>query len=294
MRINRISLVLLLTAALLLAAASASLAEDEDTFLIGDVSVGTAYTDLIGNPTLVAEYISLRDANRFNPVLGLDLYGGTSSALIRVLASTRDQRTKSFLFDTDTSQLISGSLDFRSYVHNLGHDYLGNLGAIEGNPDPVNPDQLVPGGKQVYRTDNDPLGRYYYEYQQFFADMAVDLPFLENGQIYAGFHDQRRTGYKQSLTIEHCAFCHVQGQARPIDEQTRFWKAGGEGSIDAVTFKYEYGRTEFRDWAAARKDDSTTTRASASAWDRTFRASPIASRHGAPIRPSRGPRSTAT
>jgi hypothetical protein len=121
---------------------------------------------------------------------------------------------------------------------------------IEANPSPTDPDAYIPGGKQIYRTDNDPLGRYYYEYERFFADAQIDLPVVPDGRAYVSFHDQRRTGYKQTQTIEHCAFCHVQSQGRRIDEQTRLWRVGAEGSLDPITIKYEYGRTEFRDWTA--------------------------------------------
>ena len=189
---------------LLLGAGSAVLADDDaGTFLDGTASVGVHYGDFTDNPQKAGEFISIEDLGETNVHLLLDLLGGDDASLFDIQAYYYNTRTKGFDFGLHTSSLVSANFSYQSFVHNLGHDTLVNLQAKEANPDGAG--GYTPGGKQIYHTDNDPLGRYYYQYQDFTGDVSIDLPFLADGQVYGAYHDQRRTGYKQTMTTSTTA-----------------------------------------------------------------------------------------
>ncbi len=229
---------------LLLGAGSAVLADDDaGTFLDGTASVGAHYGDFSDNPQKAGEFISIEDLGQTNVHMLLDLLGGDDASLFDIQAYYFNTRTKGFDFGLHTSSLVSANFSYQSFVHNLGHDTLVNLQAREANPDGAG--GFTPGGKQIYHTDNDPLGRYYYQYQDFTGDVSIDLPFLADGQVYGAYHDQRRTGYKQTMTIDHCAFCHVEGNSQRVDEETRTWRSGLDGTLGLFTFNYEFKRREY-------------------------------------------------
>ncbi len=81
---------------------------------------------------------------------------------------------------------------------------------------------------------------------------------MENGKLYVRYRDQHKNGWKQSLTLDHCATCHVESNRREIDEQTRSWAAGAEGTLGNVTFNYEFQAQDFTDFTEANTRKWTT------------------------------------
>jgi hypothetical protein len=166
----------------------------------------------------------------------LELYGGTDNTLFDIGMSYRDDMTKSMNLGLKTQSYLSAAFGYNSFVHNLDHDQMENL---EGKA----------GGKQVYHTDNDPMGRYYMQYEKFAGNVKIDLPFVEGGAVYAGLSEQHKSGYKQTMTIDHCAFCHVESRAQRVDQMTRTWTAGLQGTAGMVSVNYDFSKTDFRDRA---------------------------------------------
>ncbi len=238
-----------LVAALLLWAAAGALAEDEGgVFLDGEVSVGLHYYGLDGELDRVGQYVSARDVDDTRPDLKANLFGGTSTTLYNVLLMFRDPATKAFGLDIDTGSLVSADYNYRSFDYNIGHDRMKNLQARQEVWKPAL-DSYGPGGKMIFYTDNDENGRYSMNYERSDANLTLDLPVLGGGKIYGNYDDQRRHGWKQSMTIDHCAYCHVEGNRREIDNRQRTWKAGLDGSITKVIgIKYEYTKQDFYDY----------------------------------------------
>jgi hypothetical protein len=212
------------------------LADEEGAFVEGTASVGGHYSDYSDNPTRAGEYVNLDATKDLQADMYLDLFGGTANTLYNINLDYNDIATKSFDFGLNTRSFLAADFRYGSFVHNLDHDNLQNL-------------QGKAGGKQVYNTDNDPMGRYFMEYEQFHGDIKVDMPFMKDGQVVLGMSDQRRSGYRQSMTIDHCAFCHVESNAQRVDQQTRIWKAGAAGSIGPVSLNYDFAKTDFIDRA---------------------------------------------
>ena len=164
------------------------LADEEGTFVEGTTSVGAHYTDFSDNPLLAGEYVNLNATKDSQADMYLDLFGGTENTLFNIHLDYRDIATKKFEFGVNTKSLLSADFRYGSFVHNLDHDYMENLIARE----------ILPGGdeggKQIYHTDHDPLGRYSLEFQWFKGNIDVDLPFLPNGKVYGDYMNQRQQG----------------------------------------------------------------------------------------------------
>ena len=234
---------LMCSAVLLMCWTGIGLADDEGEFVEGTTSVGAHYTDFSDNPLLAGEYVNLNATKDSQMDMYLNLFGATDNTLFNIKLDYRDIATKKFEFGVNTKNLLTADFSYGSFVHNLDHDNMENLIAREIVPGGA------PGGKQIYHTDNDPMGRYFMEYEQFHGDLKVDMPFLAEGQITFGMSDQRRSGYKQTMTIDHCAFCHVESNAQRVDQQTRIWKAGAKGAVGPVAVNYDFAKTDFVDMA---------------------------------------------
>lgn len=226
---------LLICAAILLASWSGVCpAEEGGVTVEGEMSMGTHLTSPTGDTQRVGEYRSQDEMDEFVADLYLDLFGSTTSALYDVHFEYEDSATKSFDFGLDTDKYVSADIGYRSFLHNLDHDLLRNM-------------QGKAGAKQVYHTDNDPLGKYYLEYSEFNAAVQVDIPFIEGGQVYGSYRDQEKHGWVQEMTIDHCAFCHVESNVKRIDQQTETWKAGLRGTQGPLTVAYEMTETTYRE-----------------------------------------------
>ena len=227
---------LMCSAVLLMCWTNIGLADEEGAFVEGTASVGAHYSDFSDNPQRVGEYVNLNATKDLQADMYLNLFGGTENTLYNINLDYRDIATKKFEFGVNTGSLLSADFRYGSFVHNLDHDTLTNM-------------QGKAGGKQVYNTDHDPMGRYFMEYEQFYGDIKVDMPFLAEGQVTLGMADQRRSGYKQAMTIDHCAFCHVESNAQRVDQQTRIWRADVKGSVGPVSLNYDFAKTDFVDRA---------------------------------------------
>ena len=225
-------------ALLLVCWAAAGLADEGDAFVEGSATMGARYTGTSGNPQRVGEYLNLDVTEDFVAELYADILGGTSNTLYRADFLYKDSATKSMNFSLMTKDYVTAEFGYDSFIHNLDHDLMNNL-------------QVKAGGKQVYNTDTDPMGRYFLQYEKFHGQVQVDLPGLPGGKVTLGYKDQRKSGYKQTLTIDHCAFCHVESSPQRIDRQTETWLAGIEGTADQASFKYDFVRTEYTDHAGA-------------------------------------------
>ncbi len=234
-------------AVLLCLAGTVGYADDGEAFVTGTQSVGAHSTNYTDNPNRAGEYVNLDDAKSVMADLYLGVAGGTEDALYNLGILYRDSSTNSFNFNLKTSKYLSVDLAYDSFVHNLDHDLLANLNAREANPDGAG--GYTPGGKQVYYTDNDPMQRYFLEYRKFHGNVAVQIPGVQNGEIALGYREQRKTGYKQTLTIDHCAVCHVEGHTQRIDQQTDTWTADAQATFGKVSLNYGFLRQEYSDLA---------------------------------------------
>lgn len=229
----------------LLALASPAAAGEDAPAVTGESWIGAHYLEANGHFDKVGEYFSDANVGEFQAHGFFKLGGAADGSLFDLFGYYRDRDTKGFGLDLDTDDRVSASFDYQSFIHHLDHDRLMNMEAREGMPD----DGL--GGKQVYSHDMDPMGRYRLEYSKLESDLSYDLAGVENGKLYVRYRDQHKNGWKQALTLDHCATCHVEANRREIDEQTRSWAAGAEGTLGNVTFNYEFQARDHTDFTDA-------------------------------------------
>lgn len=237
-------------AVLLLLGATAATAQDDDAFHQATASVGGHYTSGQDEVGRVGEYVRAQDVENILPDARVAVSGGDRTTLYDILMLYRDRDTQKFGFDLDTGNLVSVSTSFSSFSHNLDHDLLANINAREAVWNTTVNDYR-PGGKMAFHEDLDPLGRYAIRYRRFGADVEGKLPFLTEGAVYGRYTDQRRQGWKQINTIDHCAFCHVSGNRKQVDEVTQTWRAGARGRVAGVAWNYEFGATDWTDRTTA-------------------------------------------
>ena len=218
-------------------------ADEGGTVVNGTSSVGahlTTSTDVFGK---VGEFYSDANLEKFQADAAFSLTGATDQSLFDLHGRYFDKDTKSFGFTADAAGPVKVRFDYQSFLHNLDHDNLENLQASEANADGSI------AGKKVFHHDLDPLGRYSLQYEKMTGGVEYDLASIREGKAYVTYTDQRRHGWKQTLAIDHCAFCHVEGNRREIDEQTRTWKAGIKGKLGRVAFGYEFQAQDYLDHA---------------------------------------------
>jgi len=226
----------------LLVLSAAAIADEGTPAVEGKSYVGAHYFEQTGAFDKVGEYLSDANEGEVQAHAWFMLDGATDNTLFDVYGFYRDKDTKALGISVDPASRLSANFDYLSFIHRLDHDRLENMQAREAKPDGS------PGGKQIYNTDMDPMGRYWLNYQKTSADLEYDLTSVENGKIYVRYNDQHKDGWKQSLTIDHCATCHVEGNRRLIDEQTRTVNAGIEGTMGKLTFNYEFEAQDFTDY----------------------------------------------
>ncbi len=231
----------------LLAWSVAALAGEDTPVLTGKSVVGAHYTEFTDQFDKVGEYFSDSNAEEFQAHAFFKLGGATKTTLFDLYGYYRDKDTKAFGLDLKSAGRVSASFGYQSFVHHLDHDRLLNLQAREGLPNPEGGDPL-PGGKQVYHHDMDPMGRYWLDYSKMSGDLSYDLTGVDNGKIYVRYSDQHKSGWKQSLTLDHCATCHVESNRREVNEQTRTFAVGSEGTMNNLTFNYEFEAQDFTDY----------------------------------------------
>lgn len=243
---------------LLLGGTAGGAGADEGEFLEGTAAVGARYTDVRDELGRAGEYVSARGVEDLLPLVTLDLRAGTPRTLLDVMLLYRDADEQGLGMRLDTGADVTAGFSYGSFAHNLDHDRLQNLQARELVWN-AGAGEFRPGGKQIYHTDFDPRGRYSLRHERLEGEMAVRLPKLADGRLYAKYDDQRRHGWRQATAIDHCAFCHISADRREVDEQTKTWRAGAEGTVGRLSWNYEYGaadhldgsRSPTRRWAAA-------------------------------------------
>ncbi len=240
MKLRRIPICLAVAG--LLAVSAVAMADEGTPVVEGKSYVGAHYLEQTGAFDKVGEYFSDSNEGKFQAHSWFTLSGATDNTLFDVYGFLRDKDTKAFGISVNPESRLSASFDYLSFIHHLDHDRLQNLDGREANADGT------AGGKQIYSHDMDPMGRYWLNYEKTSAELEYDLASVENGKLYIRFDDQHKSGWKQTLTLDHCATCHVEGNRRMIDEQTRTLRAGAEGTMGKLTFNYEFKAQDYTDF----------------------------------------------
>ncbi len=149
---------------------------------------------------------------------------------------------------------FSGSVGYRSMVHNKGQDLLENLAAQEYKGGPLAPDTSTadPGdtielgaGKYLTHDITDPGANYREKRHEINSDFSLLLSHKSNLRLVAAHRTIIEKGSEQKLSAMHCFSCHVTSETAKIDRQTHQLQAGLEGEVSKYDFGYMFGYRTF-------------------------------------------------
>jgi hypothetical protein len=87
--------------------------------------------------------------------------------------------------------------------------------------------------------------------KEFKSNADVTIPQLPNITLHAGFRNETREGYEQSIGMSKCTSCHITGSSKKIDERTDDFTAGATGKFGLLTVDYSYLNRQFREMSEA-------------------------------------------
>jgi len=278
--------------ALLLAALLAPVplrAAERENPLSGLVEVGAAGVDIQDDKSRVNEYSVIRPDDGAEAYGKIDLRGAADGVAVDARVDYFGSRDQKYDAGLDLKRVLRLETNYGTFQHWLDHDQMLYLDAavppppagvpagtpgvplspdsvpsfiIPGSYDPINHTVTTggnaPGSQQIGRaslfgedlTPGEDFSIIYREWENR-ADLTV--PQFPNVTFHAGYRLQEREGKEQSIGMSKCTSCHITGQGKEIDEQTRDFSAGFTGRFGLLTVDYTFTDREFRE----RGDDPT-------------------------------------
>jgi hypothetical protein len=201
----------------------------------GSIFVGATIGNNTGNLNRVAEFDVAKDGAL--PTINAQVWGGSEKARYELFAShsgdNRDQKYGAFL--TAANGRVKASATFDRFLHRLDHDPLDYMDAGIGN--------FV-----VRATDHNPTDTYASTNGFWKADIEVAA--TEHIRLFASHSLQMADGHRQSMTMSHCANCHVDSYSRKLDQTTQTLAAGARVSAGRFSADYTYEHRTFEEKSA--------------------------------------------
>lgn len=179
-----------------------------------------------GSKSSAAEYEPTDGAALF----GLDYETRGKNGSLSLQLDSRGSEAQNHTLRFDIGPIVRSITNFHRLPHNLDHDTMVNLEAA------------TKAGRQLWHTDASPGAEYGFRFSTL--DHRTEVSLGSRLTVAAIYNQQKRTGHTQAYAISHCEGCHVQSQARPIDETTR--TVGGEATLgfDIGTFTASFAQRD--------------------------------------------------
>ncbi|MDD2364566.1 MAG: GSU2204 family CXXCH-containing (seleno)protein [Desulfuromonadaceae bacterium] len=103
------------------------------------------------------------------------------------------------------------------------------------------------GRASVFGEDLTPNAVFSIKRSELTSKSDLTIPQLPNLTFHFGFRNEDRKGMEQSIGMSKCTSCHVTGQSRDVDENTRDITAGVTGKFGLLTLDYSFLDREFRE-----------------------------------------------
>ena len=262
MKQSKVWLLALLSILVLAATSTLTMAEDS-AHLSGNWEVGISGADFEDNPARVNEYSTYRtdqDGVSFAPSLNLDYFNqGFLLGIESDINGPHDQKNS---LELDFNRFLQFDVDYREFDHWKDHDTLEHLGAtftgdtfgaqprvttdLTAGQIPATPSlEVLEAAKERYyqELDND----YIVNYSEWQNDAQLKLPSLPIVTFHAGWRVEERDGFEQAITLSKCSQCHVQANAKQINESTEDLTFGATGKFGLLTVDYEYLQRDFEE-----------------------------------------------
>jgi hypothetical protein len=252
---------LLIAALLAVLTPSAVLAEEAG--FTGSVEVGAAGMSVEDEANKVNEYNATRDENGINPYVKAQFAGGDEGIHVGVDAEIMGDDAQSFDLDVDAKRVFRMDASYNEFNHWLSHDQLDYMDATmksQGQTKiPVADDPLTPlvdetfGGSAnpaVLAQDLVPNQDFFVIHKELILEGKVVVPSMPNVTLNAGFRQEERKGVEQEFSMSHCSSCHIEGNAKDIDETTTDVSIGATGKFGMLTVDYEFMTRDFESESA--------------------------------------------
>jgi len=112
---------------------------------------------------------------------------------------------------------------------------------IDNAPEPISWQQI--GRASVYGEDFVPNKDFFIVRKEFKNE--ADIEVIPNVTLHLGQRLEKREGTDQSIGMSKCTTCHITGDAKKIDEETKDFSIGATGKFGIVTVDYEYLDRDF-------------------------------------------------
>ncbi len=246
--------------AALLAALSPSAVLAEEAGLTGSVEVGAAGMSVDDEVNKVNEYNATRDDNGLNPYLKANFAGGDENIHVGADAEIMGDDAQSLNLDVDAQRIFRMDASYDEFNHWLSHDQLDYMDAtMKSQGQTYTPSTgSVPGANpsgsanpSVLAQDLVPNEDFFIIHKELELEGKVVVPAIPNVTLKAGFRQEERNGVEQEFSISHCSACHIEGNAKDIDETTTDVTLGATGKFGMLTVDYEFMTRDFDDDAGA-------------------------------------------
>ncbi len=127
-----------------------------------------------------------------------------------------------------------------------GATYVTNTAPLVGYGNAAYSFQQI-GRASVYGEDLTPSAVFGVKRTEWSSKSDLTIPQLPNVTFHFGYRNEDRNGLKQSIGMSKCTSCHVTGQSKVINENTRDISAGATGRFGLLTIDYTYLNRQFRE-----------------------------------------------
>ena len=243
---------LLIAALLAVLTPTAVLAEEAG--LTGSVEVGAAGMSVDDEVNKVNEYNSFRDDNGVNPYIRTNFAGGNEDIHLDADAAIMGDDANDVELDVDVKRVFRFDGSYGEFRHWLSHDQLNYMDATmksQGQTKPADPTVTPPfagsANPSVLAQDLVPNEDFFIIHKKLEMEGKVVIPAMPNVTLNAGFRQEERAGVEQEFSMSHCSACHIEGNAKDIDETTTDLSLGATGKFGMLTVDYEFMTRDFDD-----------------------------------------------
>jgi len=242
----------------------------------GSIEAGAAGVDIKDSPLRVNEYSTIRPDDGAGAYGKMDLGVHSGGMAVDVEADVFGSRDQQYELGIDANRIFRLKSDYQKFQHWLSHDQINYLdAAIPGGSswspgEALSPNDVPPfwsntlntgastkvdpsyqqiGRASVYGEDLTPGTDFNIRYSEWENQADITLPQLPNLTFHAGYRLQKREGIEQSIGMSKCTACHVTGQGRDVDEETKDLSVGVTGRFGQLTVDYTFLDREFREQA---------------------------------------------
>lgn len=177
-------------------------------------------------------------------------FSGTSTPIVMTKSGSPDITIQSYASNPTTNTLSPNFVPgFLVKDKTTGATYVTNTAPSPGYSNPNYAFQQI-GRASVFGEDLTPDAVFKIKRTEWTSKSDLTIPQLPNLTFHFKYRNEDRKGMEQSIGMSKCTSCHVTGQSRDVNENTRDITTGVTGRFGLLTLDYSFMKREFREDAA--------------------------------------------